>query len=319
MTKPINEILPKEIEEGLDELLSNFSKLIDEFVNYGTHILKWIVQKPDGSDEQMPLILFFRDLLEKADSISLLIDKSSIDPSKIILRSIFEIHLYIDYLTEKDYEDRAMSFLVWDKMRKLRLLNSFKKDTEQYKQLLAQLRKDKSILGTDILENIPDVKEKLKNIEKLLKREEYRKAVNEYNRTKEQDNKNPSWYRLFNGPINIKELAEKQEMSFLYEVLYREWSGSVHGTDVFQGKVIPSNIKELDSNLDKVFADIIQIRFPKDSQRVTSYCLLLLLKSFRLVVNFKAPEKVDNLKNWYLTVRQPLMEVTSKNNLINIK
>lgn len=31
MTKPINEILPKEIDRGLDELLSNFSKLSDKF------------------------------------------------------------------------------------------------------------------------------------------------------------------------------------------------------------------------------------------------------------------------------------------------
>lgn len=65
MTKPIEEILPKEIDPGVAEILTNFSATIDEFVHFGTHILKWIIQEPNGSDEQLPLFMFFEICLKR--------------------------------------------------------------------------------------------------------------------------------------------------------------------------------------------------------------------------------------------------------------
>ena len=86
MTKPVNQILPREIDPGVEQLLLKFSTLIDEFVNFGTQVFKWVIEESRGTDEQMPLLMFFRDMLEKADSISILVRNSSIDPSKVLLR-----------------------------------------------------------------------------------------------------------------------------------------------------------------------------------------------------------------------------------------
>ncbi|MFA7117053.1 MAG: DUF5677 domain-containing protein [Bacteroidales bacterium] len=315
MTKPINDILPKEIENGMEDILLNFSLLIDEFVHFGTHVLKWMVQVPGGSDEQMPLILFFRDLLEKADSISILVKNSSIDPSKQILRSLFETHMYIDYLTEKYQDERAMAFLVWDAKRKIQLLQNYNFGTQKNKQLRNSLEKDKSIMDNDLLENLPEVKSNLKKLQDLLKQDEYLRASKEYDKVKKNEG-NPNWYRLFNGPRNIQQLANHIKLSFLYETLYRNWSGSVHGTDIVQGKITPSISDTLDG--DKVKADIIQIRLPKDAQQVTAYTLILLVKTFRIIVNYKVPNKQDDLKKWYLTVRDSLTQITGEKQLINM-
>ena len=69
MTQRINEILPREIQSGVEQTLTKFSEIIDEFVNFGTHVFKRVIEQSKGSDEQMPLMIFFRDMLEKADSI----------------------------------------------------------------------------------------------------------------------------------------------------------------------------------------------------------------------------------------------------------
>ena len=125
MTEPVNEILPRELNPDIAQILQKFSSLIDEFVNFGTHIFKWVIEESKGTDEQMPLLMFFRDMLEKADSISILVRHSSIDPSKVLLRSIFELNLYIGYLLEKNSDDRAMSFLVCDAIRQKKINQSF--------------------------------------------------------------------------------------------------------------------------------------------------------------------------------------------------
>ena len=142
MTQPVNEILPKQIDLGLQQILDDFSLNIDEVVNYGTHILKWLLDFSKGNgDENLPLTMFFRDMLEKADSISILVKNSSIDPSKVILRSLFELHLFIEYLNEKYFTDRSMSFIVWHTKDKLKINRSFKKGSQEYKNLSKQVEK----------------------------------------------------------------------------------------------------------------------------------------------------------------------------------
>lgn len=46
-TDPIENILPRQLDEKLNEILSDFSELIDEIVNYSTHVLSWTFQKKE--------------------------------------------------------------------------------------------------------------------------------------------------------------------------------------------------------------------------------------------------------------------------------
>lgn len=317
MTKPIEDILPKEFDSGVAEILTNFSATIDEFVNFGTHILKWIIQEPNGSDEQLPLFMFFRDMLEKADSISILVKNSSIEPSKIILRSIFELYLYIDYLTEKHFEDRSMAFLIWDTKRKIRLNKTFDKTDAEFNNLLRKIESDKSIFNKNIFSDLPSVKPALTNLNALLAYPQYGKVLKEFERTKNIDRNNPAWYRLYNGPKNIQQLAEHLQISTLYEILYRSWSGNVHSTDIIDGKIIPSD--NLGINETKVKADIIQLRFPKDAQVVSSYTMILLLKTFLLLSDKKIQKKKNEILNWYLEMRPTFLKMTSGEQYIKIK
>ncbi len=317
MTKSIDEILPHKIDSEISGLLINFSDLINEVVNYGTHILKWLIEDSKDGDEQIPLIMFFREMLEKADSISILIRNSSVDPAKVILRSLFELHLYISYLTENHFSDRSMAFLVWNTKNKIQINRAFYKENQESKNLQKQCENDDILFDSNILQDLPSPKLILDNLAALLKRPEYQKALKEFEKTKTRMKRNPTWYSLFNGPSNIQQLASYLKISLLYEFVYRYWSGSVHSTDIINGKIVKS--KNSIGDEDKVSADIIQIRLPKDAQHVAAYTLILIIKTFNVIMETKISKNKVLYNAWYFSIRDQLFKVTGKDQLIKIK
>lgn len=316
MSEPIKDILPRELHPEIQEILFGYSKLIDEFVNFGTHIFMWIVQESKGSDEQMPLAMFFRDALEKADSISTLVKYSHIEPSKVILRSLFELTLYIRYIVEEDFEKRSMAFLVWDSKRKIRFYRCYDKEDPFYKETQKIVQKDEFFSNGSFLKELPSVKLALENQYELLLLPDYRLVEKEYERTKKMDRQNPSWYRLYNGPKNIQELATKVNLPFVYEILYRRWSGNVHSTDIIEGKIVKGkNSIEMNG---KVSADIIQINLPKDAHEVVTYTLMLLLMTYIRLRDKKINNKNLEITNWYLSIRNEYMGIIN-NNVLTIQ
>jgi len=317
MTEPIKEILPRDLYPEIKENLLHFSNLIDEFVNFGTHVLTWLIQESKGSDEQMPLTMFLRDLLEKADSISSLVKNSNIEPSKIILRSVFELALYIRYLVDDNFEDRSMSFLVCNAKNKIRTNKAFDKNDQSYQVTLNLLDKDE-FFDRSFLDEIPSSEPIINNQYKILELPAYHRYEKEYERTKKKDNRNPNWYRLFNGPRNIQELASKVNIPFLYEILYRKWSENVHGTEIIKGRIVKSENPNLEEN-GKVNANIIQINLPKDAQEVTTYTLLLLLMTYIKLCDKKIKIREKEIKEWYLSIRQEYQQITGKTRYINVE
>lgn len=317
MTKPINKVLPRELHPEIEEILIRFSQSIDEFVNFGTHILIWIIEDSKGSDEQMPLTMFFRDILEKADSISTLIKKSNIEPSKVLLRSLFELTLYIRYLLEDNFHDRSMSFLVWNSKRKIRMLRAYDKEDQSYKETMKVIGKDEFFYDGSFLNELPSVKPALDNQFALLKLPLYQPIVQEYERTRKKEGQNPNWYRLFNGPKNMQELASRMNLPFVYEILYRKWSENVHSTDIIDGKIIKS--KNSNKEDGKVYADIIQINLPKDAQEVATYTLLLLLMTYIKLRDKKIKSRDKEIKEWYISVREEYQLIIGKERFINIE
>lgn len=316
MTEPIKEILPRDIHPDIKKNLLLFSKLIDESVNFGTHIMSWVINNSKGSDEQMPLTMLFRDMLEKADSISTQIKHSNIEPSKIILRSVFESALYIRYLLDDNFEDRSMSFLACNAKDKIRNNKSFDKRDLSYHKTQEILDKD-IFFDRSFLDAMPSSEPIIKNQQELLKLPAYQRYDKEYERIKNKDKRNPSWYSLFNGPRNIRELAYKVNVPFLYEILYRKWSENVHGTEIINGRIVKSENPSLEEG--KVNASIIQINLPKDAQEVTSFTLLILLMTYFKLRDKKIDDKSPEIREWYRTVRDDYQNIFSGKKYINIE
>ena len=124
-TKQIEEVLPSQLDESLEFILNSLSTNLSEVVNYGTHILMWDVEtKRSGKDNHIPT-LFFRNAIELGDSISLLIKNSSIDPSKILLRTLIENTYGLIYILERNEKQRALSYMVWKTIKDIKANKRF--------------------------------------------------------------------------------------------------------------------------------------------------------------------------------------------------
>jgi len=293
--KAVKEILPREQENDLKEILSHFSYLIDDAINFGTHLVKWEMNKEREGDEHMPPLLFFRNILELGDAVSTLIKNSSIDACKPILRSLLENLFSLEYLLEKNTPKRALSYIVWHTHKKLNLGKRLTSSTTNGNQLKKEITKDK-LLGKTA-ETFFDHKMILaakKNSENLLKLPKYISIENEYQRTL-QNRKNPNWYSLYQGPNNIEQLAKYLELHALYEFIYRGLSGYVHSTNILDGKLVPNKNGSV---------DIIQIRYPKDAQSITQHTINFLLMAFKAFCNARLPKKKQDYNNWYMEIRK---------------
>lgn len=301
--KEINDVLPRESEEELTNILAKFSSLIDDAVNFGTHLIKWDADKKKSGDENIPPLLFLRNILELGDAISILVRNSSIDPCKVLLRSLLENIFGLQYLLEKESDKRALAYIVWHTHKDLKIYEKLNSSTSIGKQFKKEIEKDKLIHGTadnffDSIE-LPQAKQ---SAEDILNLPEYVPIENEYQVTNKRI-KNPNWYSFFNGPDNVEKLAKHLNLHASYEILYRGYSGNVHSTSVFQ--------KKLALNNDGTMA-IIQIRYPEDAQSVTQNTLNLLLLAYLTYYEARVPEKKEDFQKWYLEFRTPFQELGTK-------
>ena len=301
--------IPRQIEDKeLEKILNAFSWGLDKAVDFGSKVIKWDIETARGQDDNLPITLSLRHFIELIDGASILIKKASVDPAKLLLRGALETYFGLEYIFEKDTQQRCMSFLVWHAHKKLKTYNRLDTSTQQGKQLEQAIQKSESLSDFSI-PTIPRLAEAIENLENLLRLPLYQQVEAEYQRLINQGEKNPAWYRLFNGPNNVDELAKRLNQQAFYEFLYRDWSGPTHGTDILQGKIFRN---------ERNTVDFVQIRYPKDAQSVTSWGLTLSIRMFQTFVNHRLPDKKDELKTWYLTIRELYQRVTSKEEIIRI-
>jgi hypothetical protein len=99
---------------------------------------------------------------------------------------------------------------------------------------------------------------------------------------------------MFDGPPKIRDLAIKLDFEPFYEILYKNWSSSTHGSSVINGVVTGD---------ENGIAQINQIRLPFDSESVTGLCINLSVLLFSKFIKAKHPERQNDFKNWYLNFR----------------
>ena len=183
-TEPIEEILPQNPVEGLISLLSKLSFTLNEVVNFGTKILDWDLKKTrSGKDKNVPSV-FLRNSIELGDAISLLIEKSSIDPAKILIRSLMENAFGLLYMIEKDEDLRAHSFLVCRANKDIRYYKQFIESEDISKNFVSKLIKQEPDFKLENHCNPTEIKAVIKAKEELLNLPIYDVVNIEYHRTK---------------------------------------------------------------------------------------------------------------------------------------
>lgn len=283
----------REQDENLKPILDLFANGIEKLVDFGLEIVNWDTEKLDASDEHLPPILFLRNYLEKIDAISILVRHSSIDPCKSLLRTALENIIYLEYLLQKDTEQRSISFLVWNSISQQKWAEKADGSSANYKQLLSKYKKDK-FMREHTPPVHPDIEKIKTNGEQLLELDRYKSTHEEYERTRKKI-KNPAWYSLYDGPENMDLLCTSVDLNAIYEVLYRIFSHSVHGNDVIQGKLLPDEDGK---------TYIAQIRFPKDAQSITQHCYNFCILIFKTYIERRLQGKMIKYVDWHNSIRE---------------
>jgi hypothetical protein len=302
-TRPAIDYIPT--DDALLRTLGRFAFLIEETVNFGTHVLQWELESSAQTNENVPISLSMRHVLELLDSVAINVRNSCVDPCKLLLRGVLESFFAIAFILENDRQRRSLAFMAAYANESLRSYKRYDPTTEQGAQFRQLLEKDPALAAVAASIPCEVVKNAIINLEQLLKQPEYREVSSEYARMKKRGSRSPYWYSLFGGPNNLEKLADHLRFNELYHVLYRQWSSATHGMDIIRGKIAPRGEGQ---------AAILQHRLPGDAQVLTVIAVSIGLKLFHLVIESDSPNRMTEYHKWYMKeIRTDYLRLTEGN------
>jgi len=213
-----------------------------------------------------------------------------------IIRATFEYYLSILYILQEESYKRALSYQVGTlkaKSRELKKTN-VKGGGKKFKRTLEKNSYKVTFRGTD---NTAE----LTALCNLLNSKPFKEVNIEWDRVQRGKVVPPNWYSLYNGPENIQKLADRLGVIAEYELLYRNWSSKIHGTDSFR-------------NLSN--RGLKQIRMPESIQLVCTWAMTWTHKiTIALLTLYKPTERAAYVI-FYLGMRDIYKKVTSRKPLI---
>lgn len=306
ITSGIHEVIPRVVTNDIQEVYSFLSDALCEVVDFGSQIIVWDTNPQDKGEANIAPTMLFRHLLDLVDATSALIKQGSADPAKLLMRSLFEVVLQLEYLFEKDFNDRSLAYLIIDIINEIKQYKAMDPDSAEgvkVKELFDKEQKVKFKPAND-LNRLHEV---IKGKERMLKKEPFKEVYQEYQHLKKaRKGKQTHWYSFFGGPTDIRSLASYLKMESFYFLLYKKWSGSVHASDIRKGKVVQRDTQSV---------YIIQLRHSKDIQNVVSYCISFSIMAFNTFIKKRIPERLPTFKNWY-TKQQPNFNIIHKIQLL---
>ncbi|MBO0323968.1 hypothetical protein J0X14_16790 [Muricauda sp. CAU 1633] len=265
--------------------LQNLSIFIDNTVNFGTHLLKWEIEKNLAIKENAVCQTFFKNILENADGISILMKHSSIENTKLLFRVLVENILNLEYLLERDYKKRATSYIVCTIHKEINFFKKMNPKTDVGKEFRAKLHRNK------VFENIslPFSERTMQGLERNLKIPEFENAEKEYQKVS-SIRKNPNWFSLYDGPKDVEQLARHLNQYYLYESFYRGYSENVHGTNILKNNLI-------ETRNGVRFGVMRENQFARSISLEVLCCLTFTYHNF---VQKRIPEKNEIFEKWHI-------------------
>jgi hypothetical protein len=205
----------------------------------------------------------------------------------------------------EDSSKKAKAFLVTGYHKELKVSQKLMQGHQAYNQLRQKLQTDKTLPDDILPPQIDGLAGHISLIEQMLKLPLYAEAETAYQFLITHKITNPNWYQFYRGPRNLEQLAAQLNRQGVYEVLYRAWSGAVHGSDVLKGKLVQDE--------DGLFG-ISQIRNPEDAQMITQYVHSLALILFRFYVEKRVPSRQSELDIWYQSIREVFLSFARAQN-----
>lgn len=283
-------------------LIDIASPLLREIVNHSTWAFKrCALESSDREGEDVAAFVLYRQAIELADGIEVLLTEACATAAIPTLRALFETVIGLQYLHESDatYVERSFAWLYCYTLERIDIHRKLDPADPRAQRLFEDWHGDGESLSLPP-ELVEASRRIVRNLQDLLAGEDYRKADTEYKRIA-TGRWRPKWYSFYGGPRTLLELARHLGQQREYEILYRSWSRLVHAADAsrFLGPAPSSAV-----------APFTGVRTTKAFINVAQISSSLMLEATRLMLGkFRSGE---NVRNWYLQEIQPRHEALEK-------
>jgi hypothetical protein len=261
-----SQILSKNLSDNPDyvRILTKCSNAIGGILDYCHFVSENIPQKMREGDWSLAHVLIFRTQMENFYAIEGLLKQSSIDPIRILLRTILETLIEFEFLVG-NIEERSKAYIYCEKKLELDGIMKISPGTSENREFLKNLVGDK-FWRPDVF-SLPSVpQDYIDSKNRVLQMPEFQNVRKEFNRISAKEHWNPAWYSLFGGPKTIKKLAESVKLKGLYFYLYSQLSPSVHGKEEIGGKL---------RQVSPGFAEVYQITLPTNLSTTMMFTLII--------------------------------------------
>ncbi|MFB6230000.1 MAG: DUF5677 domain-containing protein [Salinibacter sp.] len=273
-----------------NEVLNFLADSVAEVVNMGTHVHQWLQREASKySLIYDPPLLLLRHYLEMIDACSILLREGASRPMKANLRGALEAYLQLEYLMseEGNLERRSRDYIACHLRRQLKRLRKMDPDTQLGKQFRSKL--GEGVLENSSLGEIGDLEARRERIKDRLSTE-YGDSDRAYKEHREKRGSGTvKWYQLRNGPRSLVELSQAVDEERIYVVFYQSFSGSVHGSSIFQ-EFFQEDGEDLYLN---------PLRTPRGATTLTSIVMTLSCRTYRHIIECFVPGKMPKLESWY--------------------
>ncbi|MCS3662274.1 hypothetical protein GGP85_003140 [Salinibacter ruber] len=292
-TEPIHSVLDRGQYTAHPETKKALNFLADsvgEVVNMGTHVDRWLLE---AASKHAPIydppLLLLRHFLETVDACSILIREGATRPVKPNFRAAIEAYFQLRYLTDEEgnLEKRSRDYIACHLYRQLKRYRQIDPDTELGKQFRSRL--GEKVPEDPTFGEMDDLESRREGIRNYLSAEysDSKRAYEEYR--EKHGSGTVKWYQLRSGPHSLVELARAIDEEWLYVVFYQGFSGSIHGSNVFQ--------EFLQDGGDDFYLD--PLRNPRGATTLTLVVVILSCRTYRHVTEYFVPGKMPELERWY--------------------
>jgi hypothetical protein len=280
--------------------IDNSTAMLTEIVNYGSQLFARAnasandaymrlgdrdahLPKEAIGDFHLPIMLLFLHAIEVTDAIEVLLAQSVVTPAELPLRALFESVIQLEWLLQGDTARKSFAYQLFDVNNRLRFYRSLIPSTKEGQELTAARLADHWVRDTSTA-TLGDPALAIKELVPLLDKPGYRQAAAEYARAR-GTRRVQNWFSLYDGPRTIKELATRVGRPMQYEIVYRQWSGSVHGAHLGQRVTKAGGIRAM--------------RQASAFPTILMHTAVLSLTALDLLGNFYRPDEEAARAKWY--------------------
>jgi len=294
--QPNKYLLERKNNKQIDKLLNKMGRLLDEIVNFGTHVLDICQEKYKFTEQETPIVTTYSQFLSMVDGISILIKKGTGDAIKPLLRSLLEGKFNLEYMIKEEPKKGVLAYQIayaHSKINEYRLADPSTQQGKEFRRKLGDVALELPAFNT---------KENIKKLEELLEAPMYKEVNDEWKRVKKENNgRKPNWYSLFGGPKRIEDLANHLGQGAYYEIVYRNMSSFIHA-----GSTIARLRKTgLDYGINP------GIRRLEELPTLLNFTVVFALETYHMMIKKYNPDKEFYYAKWYEeNIRRDFFELT---------